>query len=256
MAKISFQIGSKYKHLIGNEKDALTDCEKIWGEFETNVHLKALLNGYAKVKKYIKDSDIDDEAFAVSDKVYNALSRSWDDILCYYALMDNPKSPFQVFKADYAEKSACVLDCIGANKSMIELLGFSPTLINFTQREIDFINNCLLSVRFAYAAVVAPVEWQNVLDSMKFIYDSRRILAEANNSTDIKEKVKIQVDKFALSKEIQNAVVLVQDLISRFYGENARVAHDIETFIAVKTAFREFAVVETPFVDIGQGNSW
>lgn len=256
MVKISFQIGSKYKHLIGNEKDALSDCENIWKEFTTNVHLKALLDGYFKMKKYIKDSDIEDEALAISDKTYNSLGRYWDEILCYYSLMDNPKSPFQVFKADYAEKSACVLDCIGSSKGMIELLGFSPTLNNYTQREIDFINNCMLSVRFAYAAVVAPVEWQNVLDSMKFIYDSRKILAEANNSSDMKEKVKIQVDKFALSKEIQSAVVLVQELISRFYGENAKIAHEVETFIAVKTAFREFAVVETPFVDIGQGTNW
>jgi len=72
MTKISFQIGSKYKHLIGNEKDALSDCENIWKEFTTNVHLKALIDGYSKMKKYIKDSDIEDEALAISDKTHNS----------------------------------------------------------------------------------------------------------------------------------------------------------------------------------------
>jgi len=254
MAKIDFKIGSKYKHLIADEKEALKECQRIWNEFNTNIKLYALLHSYGKTQKAIEDSDIGSKV-KVSEEAYDSLKKNWQSILCFFALMDNPNSPFQVFKADYQEKVNCVIDCLSLNKEAIRLLGFSIAHTS-EQRELDLIHNGLLSIRFAYSAIVSSTEWQNILDLAKFIYDSRKIWLESDSGGDSKDRIRNQTDKFSLNENIQKGVERLQELLARYYGGNTPIAKDAENFISVKTAFREYARTDGDFVDIGQGKNW
>lgn len=258
MVKIDFKLPPKFAHNFEDAKKEELRCREIHREFTTNANLRHLLTLSEDARVTIGDNI--DAKKPISEDVWDLIVENWGAILAYYALMDNPKSPFQIFKADYSEKSMCASLTINLSNEVVSLIDYiKPTRHNPAIMPLhrDVIHNTLLRVRCAYNSIVSPYEWQNILDLQLQIYQNRLIALSSDTDIDADKQAKVRLDKSELRKEIKEANIELRDLVAKYFGEESPIGEHIEQATRVMTVFEEFVVKsKNIFANNGQDKEW
>lgn len=246
------KIPKKWIHHFDDERKAEEMCVQICKEFETNAALRFLMKDFGRIEDIIKENGSE----SIEDEIFE-LRKSWKLALHYYALMDSPKSPFQLFKSDYNEKAACVSQTLNLPEILpliddIELKR-SATI---SLLDIDVIRNAFTTARNAYDSVVSDYEWQTILDLQKYIHATRRIVLSSSMNLKPEQVAKVQAEKGELMASVKTAQMDLRDLLTKFYGEDSPVRNRVEKLTQIKTVFEEYTLEKKDFINIGQGQKW
>lgn len=246
------KIPKKWIHHFDDERKAEEMCVQICKEFETNAALRFLMKDFGRIEDIIKENGSE----SIEDSIFE-LKRNWKPTLHYYALMDNPKSPFQLFKSDYNEKAACVSQTIGLPEMLylVDDVEFKKA-IEIPLSDIDVIRNAFAIARDAYDSVVSNYEWQTILDLQRYINTTRRIVLSSSMNLKPEQVAKVQAEKGELMASIKTAQMDLRDLLTKFYGEDSPVRNRIEKITQTRTVFEEYTLEKKDFINIGQGQKW
>jgi len=256
MAKIDFKIPAKFSHNFEDEKKEELRCREIHKEFKTNAHLRYLATLYEGTIEGIKANG--DGKLGIPEETFDLLDQNWEAILTYYALMDNPKSPFQIFKADYSEKSLCASQTLSLSNEVISLIDYikpHKTGAELTPTQRYVVRNVFLQVRCKYNSIVSPYEWQNILDLQLYIYQTRLIVL-SETVIDADKVARVQSEKASLRKDLTAAQLELRDLMGKYFGEDSPIRDKVEQSTRVMTVFEEFTIKKEDFINKGQGNKW
>lgn len=254
---LSFRIPAKFSHNFEDEKKEELKCREIHKEFKTNTHLRYLQTLYEETKVAIQENG--DSKLEITEETFDLLDRNWEVILCYYALMDNPKSPFQIFKADYLEKSLCASQTLSLTNEIVSLIDYIKPTSNKTDAtnlQRDIIRNAFLRIRCKYNSIVSPIEWQNVLDLQAYIYQTRHIVLSSESDIDADKRARVQSEKANLRKDLTAAQMELRDMLAKYFGEDSPIRDKVEQHTRIMTVFEQYTVKKENFINIGQGNTW
>jgi len=258
MAILSFKIPSKYAHNFEDERKEEAKCRELHKEFKANSQLRYITTLYEETKVEIEDNG--DSKLGIIEDVYDMLDKNWETILTYYALMDNQKSPFQIFKADYNEKSLCASQTLSISNELCSLIDYikpSRITLDVTNTQRDIIRKVFFRVRCKYNAIASPYEWQNILDLQLHIYQTRQIALSSELDIEADKRAKVQADKANLMKELDLSQTKLRDYIIKYFGEESPIRDKAEQTTRIMTVFEEFTVAsKDKFANIGQGKKW
>lgn len=246
------KIPKKWIHHFDDERKAEEMCVQICKEFETNAALRFLMKDFGRIEDIIKENGSE----SIEDSIFE-LKRNWKLTLHYYALMDSPKSPFQLFKSDYNEKAACVSQTIGLPEilHLVDDVEFKKAM-EIPLSDIDVIRNAFAIARDAYDSVVSNYEWQTILDLQRYINTTRRIILSSSMNLKPEQVAKVQAEKGELMVIVKTAQMDLRDLFTKFYGEDSPVRNRIEKITRIRTVFEEYTLEKKDFINIGQGQKW
>ncbi len=261
MIKPTFSIHARYKQLIPSEKEAISECKKIWGQFSENMYLKMLYGSFESViaeiedeaDRLAKDKEEKEKPLKftkediVSEEMFDNLSKYWELILCYFALMDNQQSPFQVFKEDNSEKTQAVSSSLSIPQEVLEMIEY----INTDPSAIIY-NVLLNSIRIPYMRVVCSNEWQTILDIQQLIHSNQIVARSANIGIRPDNIASVQRQKSELLTENGHKRRELTERLAALYGEKTQMITEAERHLSIETAFATHSLKKNDNINKGQ----